>query len=39
LGNAEQAKRILNLVMNQYPNTSVARLAVQKLKTINPTAK
>ena len=39
LGNSEQAKRILNLVMNQYPNTSVARLAVQKLKTINPTAK
>ena len=37
LGNFEQAKRILNLVMNQYPNTSVARLAVQKLKTIKPT--
>jgi len=39
LGNSEQAKQILNLVMNQYPNTSVARLAVQKLKTIKPTTK
>jgi len=39
LGNFEQAKRILNLVMNQYPNSSVARLAVQKLKTIKPTTK
>ena len=35
LGKFEQAKQILNLVMNQYPNTSVARLAVQKLKIIN----
>ena len=39
LGNFEQAKRILNLVKNQYPNTSVARLAAQKLKTINSTSK
>ena len=38
LGNFEQAKQILNLVTNQYPNTSVARLAVQKLKIINATA-
>ena len=37
LGNFEQAKQILNLVTNQYPNTSVARLAVQKLKIINST--
>ena len=35
LDDFEQAKKILNLVMSQYPNTSVARLAVQKLKTIN----
>ena len=39
LGNFQQAKQILNLVMNQYPNTSVARLAVQKLKTINSNEK
>ena len=39
LGNFEQAKRILNLVMNQYPNTSVARLAIQKLTTINSNEK
>jgi TolA-binding protein len=35
LGHFEQAKQILTLVTSQYPNTSVARLAVQKLKTIN----
>jgi len=35
LDDFEQAKKILNLVTSQYPNTSVARLAVQKLKTIN----
>ena len=38
LGNFEQAKQILNLVTSQYPNTSVARLAAQKLKIINSTA-
>ena len=38
LGDLEQAKKILNLVINKYPNTSVSRLAVQKLKTINTTA-
>ena len=38
LGNFEQAKQVLNLVTSQYPNTSVARLAVQKLKIINATA-
>ena len=38
LGDLEQAKKILNLVINQYPNTSVARLAFQKLKTIDTTA-
>ena len=38
LGNIEQAKQILNLVKNQYPNTSVARLAIQKLNTINSIA-
>jgi tol-pal system protein YbgF len=37
LGDFEQAKQILILVTNQYPDTSVARLAVQKLKTINST--
>ena len=37
LGDLEQAKKILNLVINQYPNTSVARLALQKLKTIDTT--
>ena len=37
LGNFEQAKQILNLVTSQYPNTSVARLAVQKLKIVNST--
>ena len=38
LGEYEQAKQILILVTKQYPDTSVARLAVQKLKTINSTA-
>ena len=37
LGNFEKAKQILNLVTSQYPNTSVARLAVQKLKIVNST--
>ena len=37
LGNFEQAKQILNGVTSQYPNTSVARLAIQKLKTLNST--
>ena len=39
LGNFQQAKQILNLVTDQYPNTSVARLAIQKLKIINSTLK
>ena len=39
LGDMDQAKRLLNLVMKEYPNTSVARLASQKLKTINLTPK
>ena len=39
LGKFEKAKQILNLVTSQYPNTSVARLADQKLKTINSTSK
>jgi len=38
LGKYEQAKQLLNLVTSQYPNTSVARLAAQKLKIINSTA-
>ena len=37
LGNFEKAKQLLNLVTSQYPNTSVARLAVQKLKIVNST--
>ena len=37
LGNFDKAKQILNLVTTQYPNTSVARLAVQKLKSLNST--
>ena len=37
LGNFEQAKKILILVTSQYPNTSVARLSIQKLKIINST--
>ena len=39
LGDMDQAKRLLNLVTKEYPNTSVARLASQKLKTINSTPK
>ena len=37
LGHFEQAKQILTLVASQYPNTSVARLSIQKLKIINST--
>ena len=37
LGQFEQARQILTLVTSQYPNTSVARLATQKLKIINST--
>lgn len=39
LGDIDQAKRLLNLVTKEYPNTSVSRLASQKLKTINSTQK
>ena len=39
LGDIDQAKRLLNLVTKEYPNTSVSRLASQKLKTINLTPK
>ena len=39
LGDIYQAKRLLNLVTKEYPNTSVSRLASQKLKTINSTQK
>ena len=37
LGQFKQAKQILTLVASQYPNTSVARLSIQKLKIINST--
>ena len=39
LGDIDQAKRFLNLVTKEYPNTSVSRFASQKLKTINSTQK
>ncbi len=35
LGKVEQSKQLLESVVNQYPDSSVSRLAVQKLKMID----